>query len=584
MSDTETSPEAAPNSPTYAASVPLPLRFTSRGLIIAALLLMAFYFVVYVVYAANLIQFPYDYDQGEGFELVDTLMFSQGKWPYQDVEPYPFYSSNYPPVFHLMAVPFAWVFGPAYWYGRLLGFLGTLVTASAIGYAVLRDGRERTGRGQMAVAALAGLAFLASNVIYHIGPLFRQHATMVMFETLAVVVLAGLPANFPIIAKDQNGKGWGRRLALVFALLIVAGYTKQLAAFTAIAVLAWLFLRNPRRAVLWGIGFAVVGGAIFAWMTWATGGEWWRQAILANVNQIRFDQVEGLFRLWFSLHGFLIIPALIVVIYELYFDRISIYSVWFVVVTALGGASSGTWGGGDSYFATSIAALCILSGIFASRTLHGGWTFYNNVYQRFFIAPLRRFAPVIAAVGLLIIPVIYLGYGRAVLHMPTTGAVFAPLADTLGLTANASNNEAAAGGGNFYDSAGRIAGGYADIGHLTTAADLAAGDRIVEIIREQYAATGKPPLSEEAAFNLVAGFDVVTNPTQLLNVWLRGLYDGSVLIDMIKRQEFGVIILRAQFYPEPVLLAISEFYETTAVIGMNGFDYIIKTPKTLNTE
>lgn len=564
----------------HAASVPLPLRYISRVLLAAALLLMAFYFVVYAVYAGNLIQFPYDYDQGEGFELVDTLMFSQGKWPYQNVEPYPFYSSNYPPVFHLMAVPFAWAFGPAYWYGRLLGFLGTLVTASAIGYAVLRDGRERTGRGQMGVAALAGLAFLASNVIYHIGPLFRQHATMVMFETLAVVVLAGLPASF---SRAENGaQGRAKRIALCFALLIIAGYTKQLAAFTAIAVLVWLFIRNPRRAVLWGMGFAVVGGAIFAWMTWATDGEWWRQAILANVNQIRFDQVEGLFRLWFGLHGFLIIPAVLVVIYELYFDRISVYSVWFIVVTALGGAASGTWGGGDSYFATSIAALCILSGIFASRMLAGGWTFYDNVYHRVLIAPLRRIAPIILASGLVIVPLLYLGYGRAVLHMPTTGAVFAPLANALNLTANASSTEAAAGGGNFYDSAGRIAGGYADIGHLTTAADLAAGNRIVEIIREQYDATGKPPLSEEAGFNLVAGFDVVTNPTQLLNVWLRGLYDGSELIGMIERQEFGVIILRAQFYPEPVLLAISEFYETVDVIGMNGFDYIIKAPKSVD--
>ena len=39
-------------------------------------------------------------------------------------------------------------------------------------------------------ALLSGLAFLASNTIYHVGPLFRQHLTMVRFETLAVVVIA----------------------------------------------------------------------------------------------------------------------------------------------------------------------------------------------------------------------------------------------------------------------------------------------------------------------------------------------------------------------------------------------------------
>jgi hypothetical protein len=58
---------------------------------------------------------------------------------------------------------------------------------------------------------------------------------------------------------------------------------------------------------------------------------------------------------------------------------------------------------------------------------------------------------------LIVIPLLYLGYGRAVLHMPTDGAVFGTLSTWLGLQPNADND--------FYDSAGRIAGGYADIGH-----------------------------------------------------------------------------------------------------------------------
>src|SRR5690554_2449943 len=86
---------------------------TNRVLLTAALFILVGYFIVYVVYAVNLMQFPFDYDQGEGFELVDTIMFSRGQWPYQDTEVYPFYSSNYPPLFHIMAAPFAWIFGPA---------------------------------------------------------------------------------------------------------------------------------------------------------------------------------------------------------------------------------------------------------------------------------------------------------------------------------------------------------------------------------------------------------------------------------------------------------------------------------------
>lgn len=537
------------------------LRMVSRTLMVAAILLLGFYFVVYLVYAANLIAFPFDYDQGEGFELVDTLMFARGEFPYQSVEPYPFYASNYPPVFHLIAVPFAWVFGATYWYGRILGFLGTLITASAIGYAVYRfEPHKGHGRGHALVATAAGLAFLASNIVYHIGPLLRQHMTMVMFETLAVVILA-FANEIPESPKRR------RSFVLGFALLILAGYTKQLAAFSAVAVFLWLMLRSPRRALLGGVMFAAVGAAIFLGLNFATQGEWWGQAILANVNQINYQQVVGLFRLWFGLHGFLLIPAALLVIYELYFDRLSLYSVWFVVVVICGGVSSGTWGGGDSYFATSIAAMCILSGMAVTRTLNGGWRFPpDNVYTQRLIRRLKPAAPLIAAAALLLAPLCYLGYGRAVLHLPTTHPLFAPVATALNIQPNALNG--------FYDSAGRLAGGYADIGHLTTEQDIAAGWSIVEQVRQ----SEKPVLSEEAAFNLLAGREAVTNPTQLLNVWLRGLYDGSELIDLIQAQGFGLIILRAQFYPRPVLEAIHTYYEISEIVAMNGFEYILMQP------
>ena len=159
---------------------------------------LLFSFFIYLLYTANLLGFPYDYDQGEGFEVYDTVLFSRGELPYRDTEVYPFYSSNYPPLFHVMAAPFVWFFGPAHWYGRLLGFLGSLVSAGAIAYAVYRD-----GGGHRWIAALSGLAFLSSNFVYHIGPLYRQHTMMVTIETLAIVMLA---SAFP--GRDRRGR-WG---------------------------------------------------------------------------------------------------------------------------------------------------------------------------------------------------------------------------------------------------------------------------------------------------------------------------------------------------------------------------------------
>src|SRR5262249_36119488 len=148
----------------------------------------------------------------------------------------------------------------------------------------------------------------------------------------------------------------------------------------------------------------------------------------------------------------LIVPAVLYVVYELYFSRISIYSLWFIAATA-NSILSGKWGAGDSYFATAIAAMCVLSGLFASKTLNRSWTFYDNMLSRVFIQPFKRFAPIVAAGGLIAIPLVYIGYGRAVLHLPTEGAVFETVANALNIQGNAH-------GGTFYDSAGRIAGGY----------------------------------------------------------------------------------------------------------------------------
>jgi hypothetical protein len=246
--------------------------------------------------------------------------------------------------------------------------------------------------------------------------------------------------------------------------------------------------------------------------------------------------------------------------------------LWLVAAVA-NSILAGKWGAGDSYFATAIAAMCVLSGIFASRTLNRSWTFAQNYLSRWFIRPFQHHASRIGLAGLVIIPLLYIGYGRAVLHMPTTGPVFSSVAQIFNIQPNAQNG--------FYDSArqpdGNFAGGYADIGHLTTQADIEAGFQLVELIDQ----VDGPVLSEDAAFNLLAGKDVVTNPTQLLNLANNGLFNGDNLVAMIENQEFDLIILRAAFYPGIVLKAIGESYtpSESETIHMNGFNYIIYRPK-----
>lgn len=525
------------------------VRWLPRFLIGLALAAYLGYFLVYSIYAVRLFQFPFDYDQGEGYELVDTILLSRGQWPYRDISTYPFYSSNYPPVYHLVTVPLVWLFGPHYWTGRVVAFAGTLITALAIAYAVFRCGRKKW------LASLSGLAFLASNYIYHVGPLFRQHLFMVMLETLAVVLLAGV-----IAGEEESGRRNRRGLLSVMLLLLLAGYTKQLAYATVAAVFIFLFLRQPRRAILWAIPFAAITGLIFAALNAATDGHWLTNTVTANLNPFLPEQALGLFRQWFRLHIVLTLVAIAMTLYQLYFERLSIYAVWFAV-TAVNSITAGKWGAGESYFATTIAASCILTGIAFSRALD--WSRQKPRGWNVALATL--------------VPLLFLFQADRLFHVPTDVPLLRSAAEFLGkptevyiapqTSCSAPRDPVPVP---YVDSAGAGL-----LGRPPNAEDTAAGVTISEYILQGETAA----FSEEAGFNLYAGRDVVTNPTQLLNLYENGEVDLTEMTTMLDRKVFDTVILRAQFYPLPVLDVIGQRYQTTDLIAMNGFVYCIMKPR-----
>jgi hypothetical protein len=497
--------------------------------------------IVYSHYTVSLLRFPFDYDQGEGFELYDTVLHAQGAWPYRDSQVFPFYTSIYPPVFHLLTVPLVWLFGPQLWTGRLVSFLASLIAAGAIGWGVHR------ASGHKLIAAFAGLAFLASNYTFHIGPLFRQHMTMVMFEALAIVALAQISSERPSLTKQPAF--W---LGLLF--LLAAGYTKPLSLPTIIAGFVFLFLRAPRRAVLAGAGLGAVAGALFVAINAATGGWWFISIVRANLNAFDAGQALSLYRQWAELHLVLIAAALARLVTEIYGTRLSAYAIWFVCAV-VNGISAGKFGAGESYFVTATAAACVLSGI----GLAAWWR------------RSARWAPALALAVGVIIPGLYLVQTRLTLHMYTTGPVYSPVARLLGISDPSG----------YYDSQG-----YTQLGPRPTRADREAGDEIVRLA--QTLSRDKPVFSEEAAFMFRAGKPVVTNPFPQLVMYQAGLFDPAQEIAMLDARAFGLVILRGPpqpepaivgFYPPPVLAAIGRNYQLKTEIKMNGFLYRLLDPK-----
>lgn len=149
--------------------------------------------------------------------------------------------------------------------------------------------------------------------------------------------------------------------------------------------------------------------------------------------------------------------------------------------------------------------------------------------------------------------------------MPTAGPFWGPVARLLGVEGRSVYADYP-----YYDTTG-----YSQVGHWMLPRDYAGGAKILAYVRE---AEG-PVFSEEAAFTMLAGKPVVTNPTQLLNLYNNGLLDTTQMEQMIRQEAFGLVVMRAQFYPPPVLQAIGEHYELVEHVPMNGFQYIIMRPR-----
>jgi hypothetical protein len=511
--------------------------------------MMAIHTLIYIAFGVALIPFPFDYDQAEGYELNNAVLIAQGGCPYCNNDTFPFYGSGYPPVFHIMMAPFVALFGPQFWYGRLIIFIATFITAFAISWAVHRETQHKH------IAIIAGLAFLASNYIYHIGPLLRQHLLMVMFETVAVVIIAN--------AFDVSNKAQRRKLFIGFVLLLLAGYTKQLAYATCIAVAGWVFLRNPRTAIQYSLGIIVAAGIIFVALMLATDGYWYTNIITANQNPYETPQFIGLMLQFLRLHWWLLVPAIVMFVYEFYFDRLSLYSAWFIV-SFVATVGSGKWGAGDSYYATVLASMCILTGIFVGRSLMNGWQLTNTNYiSRRLQLNIPHFQQILAFSGLILLA----GYSLTVFKLPTSGPIFEPISLALNISPLQSWKYP------LYDPAGWKVG-YAITGHFPSQQDYENGWKIIERVNQ----TEGLLMSEDAGFSFQSGREVITNGVQLKNLWENDAYDPAELIQYIENHEFGLIILRADLFPSPVLIAIKTYYELDEVIPMNGFDYQLWQP------
>ncbi len=566
---------------TTAAQRPNLSRFlTLQSLLIALPLLFTLgifllYLATYFAYAYNLFKFPFDYDQGEGFELYDGIRLARGQNIYLDNAQYPFYASNYPPVFRVMLVPFIWLFGPKLYVGRAVAFACSLVIGGGIFLAARRQygqggrGTRRQGDGWnnplspcLLVPLICSLAFFAANYVYHVGPLARAHLPMVMFAIAGIYCLDQAMSDEPR-AMSQKLLIAHRSSLIAFCgifLLMCAAFTKLQAVDALAAGFGFLLLRKPKwflMAFATCLGFTLI---FLLAMDKATAGQFWLNVVSANVNEYDIVVTWRTYYQWFSLQGALIVCSVAYVMWDVIaavrarsFRPIGIWSLYFVAGSALG-MLTGKWGAGPTYLVAAIAASCVCTaGLFARMQGLGigDWGLGNRNPQS--LIPNFLFVAVM------------LIQAKSNIHLPVTGRFFGPVAQLAGVA----NAQSVYPPYPYYDTIG-----YTQLGHFVDAADIANGWDLVNTL----ANVPGPVWSEEAMLTLWAGKDVVTNPTQLLNLSKNNTLDTTRMIEMIRAKQFGAIVFRAQFYPDDVKKAIVQNYYWAKMVRMNGFEYWVLFP------
>jgi hypothetical protein len=251
---------------------------TGRRLAAAAALVLAVAAAMAVLLAVRILAFPYPVNLDEAFLLEQVVRLAAGDVMFRTSmsEP-PFMLTNYTPLFIVTQLPFHAVAGPAYWYGRLISYVGGLTAVACVGLVVYHLTRDRLA------AALAGLALMTAPFVVTWSPLARVDGLALGLEW------AGLYA----IVRSAGTRG-----TIAGALLIVASaYTKQTNVLApSVAALMWLLAVNRRRdALVCAATIAGVGAVIFAVLNAVTHGGFLFNIVTGNAQVLRMDRLIGSF-------------------------------------------------------------------------------------------------------------------------------------------------------------------------------------------------------------------------------------------------------------------------------------------------
>ena len=318
--------------------------------IVLFVLLVQFGFALfeYTRHAQAAIAFPFPLDYGEGPILDQTIRLARWENIYRsDLSKPPYTISNYPPVFPLIQVPFARIFGPAFWYGRAISILGVALAALCVGLTL------HTLTDDWIASSIGGLTLPAFPYIVHWSAFNRVDSLALGLSWAGLCVIVRWP---------------DRRKGLIFSgiLMSAAMYTKQSYALVApLTAFAWLLQVKQRRRAVQLAGF--VGGmclGLFVLLNALTHGGFYFNLVTANINAFSARTAYWYF-LEISMTAFyLLLSGLMFVILERlsHQTRSWPFVMPYCLAAALVGFTSGKAGSSVNYLFEPAAALSLAAG------------------------------------------------------------------------------------------------------------------------------------------------------------------------------------------------------------------------------
>jgi Dolichyl-phosphate-mannose-protein mannosyltransferase len=296
--------------------------------------------------------FPYPLDYGEGPLLDQAARLADFRNIYPaDFSKAPYAVSNYTPLFVVLQTPLVWLFGPAFWYGRVISIASAIIVAGLIYLTLNALTKDK-------IASLVG------------GLLFLNVPYVLLWSSISRVDMMGLALSWGGIYLVVRKLEGSRSVILAALLMVAAIYTRQTYALAApFAAFVWLLSQQQRRHAL--TLALMVGGTslgLLAILSALTDGGFFLHTVTANMNEFFWEQVTFFIRRLLRLMPVLLAGAAAFLVLGF---RSRGASWWLLVPYLLGGLTTacliGKAGAYVNYLLELSAALALVSGALVAR-------------------------------------------------------------------------------------------------------------------------------------------------------------------------------------------------------------------------